>query len=135
MPPRRRPPAKSAVRNRNGAEGALWRRITAYVVNRDRGTCWICGHPGAQSADHVIPVTERPDLAVTASNLKAAHGWPGGCPDCTRASAAKGGQKPVYCNEIRGMGSVERARRIITEKTGLALGVTPEDKARGEREW
>lgn len=134
MPPRRRPP-KSGERNRHGAEGAVWKRIVSYVVSRDRGICWVCGHSGAQSADHVIPVTERPDLATAAVNLRAAHSWPGGCPDCTRAYTAKGGQKPVYCNEIKGGMSVERARRIISERTGLALGVTPEDKARGERDW
>lgn len=135
MPPRRRPPAGAAP-SRHGAEGSVYRRIAAWVVRRDGGTCWICGHKGAGVPDHVIPVTERPDLALTAGNMRAAHGYlkgdpvrHGACPQCSDAAG-----KPVWCNEIRSMGSVERARRIIALRTGLALG-NPEGKPRGERDW
>jgi hypothetical protein len=72
----------------------LWngRRVTravAYVIRRDNGICWICSHPGANSLDHRIPVSIRPDLEWTPSNWSAAHrqraGTPGGCdhPGCT----------------------------------------------------
>jgi hypothetical protein len=140
LPPRRRPPQDGPGSSRHGAEGAAWRRIAAFVANRDRGICHICGHPGAGVPDHLVPVTERPDLALKAENMKAAHGYRrsapgfGACPVCTAAAEKRGG-KPVYCNELRGMGSVERARKIIESRTGLALGVTPEDKPRGERDW
>jgi hypothetical protein len=130
-PPRRRRPARS----RHGAEGAVWRRISKAVVSRDYGICWICGHAGANEADHVIPVTERPDLSLDASNLKAAHGWPFPCPVCTPAALARGG-KPVYCNELKGGMSVERARRLIQDRTGLGLGYPGvAAEAQGEREW
>lgn len=116
MPPARKPRPK-----RYGAEGGgRWARMVAHVVQRDAGLCHICGHFGGKSADHLIPVTERPDLALEVSNLKAAHAYPNGCPECSAASVARGG-KPVYCNELRGMGSVARARRIIEERTGAPL--------------
>ncbi len=122
-----------ATRDRHGAEGAVWRRIVKFVVSRDAGICAICGHAGANSADHKVSVTERPDLALTASNLQAAHGYPGGCPACSAASVARGG-KPVYCNEIKQALSIERARRIIETRTGLVLSKA-EGEPRGERDW
>jgi len=67
-------------------------------------------------------VTEDPSLEWDVKNLKAAHGYPKGCPDCTIAAVKRGG-KPVYCNEIRQYGSVERARRKIEERTGLRLPI------------
>lgn len=121
------------TRNRYGAEGAVWRRITAYVVGRDHGICHICLHPGANSADHdPYPVAERPDLALETSNLKAAHAYPGGCPVCSAAAVARGG-KPVYCNEVKQAMSAGRARRIIETRTGLTLA--DESQPRGERDW
>jgi hypothetical protein len=108
---------------RHGAEGARWRKLTAYVVQRDFGVCWICGHPGATEADHVESVTEHPELSLDTSNLKAAHGMKG-CPTCS-ASA----RKTIRCNQIRLAMSVDRARRIIEERTGLKLG----EKANGDR--
>lgn len=124
---------KTAPRARRGAEGAVWRRIVQHILSRDMGICHICGHPGANSADHVISVAERPDLSLDAANLKAAHSHPAACPVCSPASIARGG-KPVYCNEIKQGMSTERARRIIEARTGITLGKTPGDP-RGERDW
>lgn len=101
--------------------GRRWARLVALVVARDHGKCWVCCHWAAHSADHVIPVTEDPSREWDLTNLKAVHSWPRGCPDCTIAAG-----KPVYCNQLKSMGSVERARRIISERTGLDLsGDTP----------
>lgn len=133
---KRRPPrAKAAERNRNGAEGSVWRRVVDFVVDRDLGLCHVCRHPGAKSADHdPFPVTERPDLAMSASNLKAVHGWPNACPVCSAASQARGGKR-IYCNELKSSGTTERARRIISERTGLVLDSKTGDQASGERDW
>jgi hypothetical protein len=98
----------------HGADGRAWRRLVQQVVQRDLGKCWICGHWGAHSADHVIPDTEGGPSNM--ANLKAAHGYPRPCLVCSKAAG-----HPIYCNEIRGMGTVERARRIIEERTGLSL--------------
>lgn len=115
---------------RFGAQGAIWRRIVAKVVERDSGICHICNHAGAKSGDHVIPVTERPDLARSASNIKAAHGVGSPCPVCSKAAG-----KRIHCNNIKGGYSLERARRLIEQRTGLKLNeqVTPADKQ--GREW
>jgi len=48
-----------------------WRKTRILVIARDKGTCHICGHSGANSVDHVIPHARggSDDMA----NLKAAH--------------------------------------------------------------
>lgn len=48
--------------------------MAAWIIRRDRGICWLCGHEGADTADHIIPFEQRPDLAWSEPNLKAAHG-------------------------------------------------------------
>jgi hypothetical protein len=132
------PPKRTRPGGRYGAEGSVWRRVTAFVVSRDHGICHVCLHPGAAGADHdPYPVTERPDLALDAGNLKAVHTYlkrgGGQCPVCSPAAVARGG-RPVYCNEVKQGMSVERARRIISERTGLAIGSIPAGEP-GEREW
>lgn len=102
------------------AQGRVWRRFVDMIVQRDKGRCWICGHYGARSVDHIVPVTEDPSREWDRTNCKAAHAWPHGCTDCTYA-AAKLGNKPVYCNGVKGGYSIERARRLIEERTGLQL--------------
>jgi hypothetical protein len=109
---------KPRPKRAGGAEGRSWRRLVAQIVVRDRGRCWICFHLGAHSADHLIPETEGGPS--TPGNLKAVHAYPKGCGVCTAAAG-----KPIYCNEIRQYGSVERARRKIEERTGLRLGEAP----------
>jgi 5-methylcytosine-specific restriction endonuclease McrA len=50
---------------------AAWKRLSAAIVLRDGGVCWLFGGAGATSADHVVPLrlggTDHP------SNLRAAH--------------------------------------------------------------
>jgi len=49
-----------------------YQKARAAVLVRDRGICWLCGRPGANTADHVVPlaVGGHPyDMA----NLRAAH--------------------------------------------------------------
>jgi hypothetical protein len=106
------------------------------AVRRDAGKCHICLHFGAKSADHLVPVTENPARALDMANLRAVHGYPAACPECSAAAARSGG-KLVYCNEIRGMGSIDRARRIIGERTGLSLsgGEAARESAEGRDIW
>lgn len=121
-------PTRRPKRSKDAA-GAIWRRTVKYVVQRDAGICWICHHAAAKSADHIIPDTEggssRPD------NLKAVHSVGSPCPECSRAAG-----KPIYCNEIRSFGSVERARRRISDRTGLTLdGPRAAESEPEGREW
>jgi hypothetical protein len=79
----------------------------------------------ARTVDHIQSITERPDLIYALSNCRPAHGSTGhppgnACPVCSKAA-----KQPVNCNGIKGWGSVERARRIIAQRTGLPM---PGDK-------
>ena len=51
--------------------GPGWDRISRKVIERDSGICWICGEPGADTADHLQPRS----LGGPSSpwNLRAAH--------------------------------------------------------------
>lgn len=35
--------------------GSGWTRISRRIIERDHGLCWICGQPGADTTDHIIP--------------------------------------------------------------------------------
>jgi hypothetical protein len=94
--------------------GFRWTAFARSVIDAYGGVCHICLllHGGARQIDHVQPVTERPDLAYVLSNCRPAHGAPGNpCPQCSAAAGRK-----IHCNQLRGMGSIERARRIIAER-------------------
>lgn len=63
--------------------GKPWsgRRVTEarrYTLQRDQFICWLCGHHGANSLDHVQPKSTRPDLMWDPLNWKAAHLTPAG---------------------------------------------------------
>lgn len=101
-------------RNTAHPSGRQWDRFAKYVVDYYAGLCHICNHGGARQADHLTPETERPGMAWKIGDFRPAHGAPGNpCPICSASS-----DRPVYCNQLRSNGSVERARRIIAERTG-----------------
>lgn len=83
-----------------------FRKRAQFVIARDGGMCWLCGHAGAITADHVIPYKHWPKDANgqplpgldMPENMKAAHGTRGTalanpCPTCGR-----------LCNQSRGSG-------------------------------
>jgi hypothetical protein len=55
-----------------------WRRLAATTLANNRttngGRCWRCGHPGADTAGHVLPVETHPHLALDPTNVRAEHG-------------------------------------------------------------
>lgn len=53
------------------ATGRPWRRARAAVLARST-LCWLCGHGGADSVDHVIPRSRGGSL-LDPSNLRPAH--------------------------------------------------------------
>jgi 5-methylcytosine-specific restriction endonuclease McrA len=52
--------------------GRPWQRVKRRVIRRDDGVCWLCGKPGADTADHVIPVS-RGGPIYDPLNLRACH--------------------------------------------------------------
>ena len=82
-----------------GRSGRPFRRNRATVLQAST-LCWLCGHDGADSVDHLIPralciATHRYDLLNAVSNLAPAHHHP--CPTCG-----------IRCNRKRGTGTVKR---------------------------
>lgn len=65
--------------------------------------CWLCGHPGSDTLDHVIPASIAPELAGEPSNWRPAHGVKGcsQCPPNTSGDKRRNGQ-PQRCNQSRG---------------------------------
>ena len=51
--------------------GFAYQRKRQRILARDRHVCWICGRPGADSVDHVVPRARGGDDSDT--NLRAAH--------------------------------------------------------------
>ena len=86
-------------------------------------TCHICGHPtwNEGTLDHLVPFTEKPELGLVASNLRPAHHKP--CPICSEMAG-----EDIRCNAIRGGYSVERAQRIIRQRTGAVNEPEPEGR-------
>jgi len=56
----------------DGRSGHKWRQIRMQVLAANN-TCWLCGLPGADTVDHIIPLSLAPELAHEMSNLKPAH--------------------------------------------------------------
>jgi 5-methylcytosine-specific restriction endonuclease McrA len=49
-----------------------YRRLRTAMLATD-DTCWLCGRGGADTLDHVIPVSAAPQLASDPGNLRPAH--------------------------------------------------------------
>ena len=49
-----------------------WQHVRLAILQRDQWVCWLCGQPGADSVDHVLPVS-RGGAHYDPSNLRAAH--------------------------------------------------------------
>jgi 5-methylcytosine-specific restriction endonuclease McrA len=91
------------VAGNRGPNGARYRAARLAVLQPDEDglvLCHLCGHDGADQADHLLPRSLHPDLDDTdTTNLLPAHGNKG-CPIC--------GEK---CNQVKGNGTVTRPVR------------------------
>jgi 5-methylcytosine-specific restriction endonuclease McrA len=74
------PPPRSPSSQATGSSS--YKRARLAALKRDSWTCQICFLPGADQADHIIPVADGGSHEL--SNLRAAHG---------------------RCNNLRGDGS------------------------------
>lgn len=85
---------------RDGWNGRRVTNAIQWVITRDHGTCWLCGHQGANSLDHILPVKDYPALEWTRTNWRAAHlgkaGTNDGCqhPGCTCTGNRARGTRP-----------------------------------------
>lgn len=81
-------PSTPPTRSRTGRP---WQRLKRRIIRRDGGICHLCGKPGADTADHLIPHALGGTMAP--SNLKAAH---------------------VACNRKRGARPIATAQAELT---------------------
>lgn len=66
------------------------RKRNAKVVRDGNGICWLCGHPGADAADHKIPLAQGGNDTV--DNLAPAHHFTA-CETCgVKCNRAKSGK-------------------------------------------
>lgn len=56
----------------HGRSGHKWRQIRQHVLDQTT-ICHLCGLPGADTVDHIIPLSLAPELAHDISNLRPAH--------------------------------------------------------------
>lgn len=53
--------------------GTAATNFTVQVLRAYGRTCHLCGRPGATTADHLIPKSQRPDLMYDVTNARPAH--------------------------------------------------------------
>lgn len=63
------------ARLKSPAEIAWERRAAPYrkVILAGNPPCALCGHPGADTVDHILAKSQRPDLVFDLSNMRPAH--------------------------------------------------------------
>ena len=66
-------------RERNGRGTSQWKRVRQAILSAS-DICWMCGRPGANTVDHIVPLADGGTNAL--QNLRPAHGrrQPWGCP-------------------------------------------------------
>lgn len=71
------------------------RRARAQMFAIYGHTCHLCGHDGATTADHLIPISVWPDQPIDPHGMRPAHGR-AGCPTCGRkCNIERGNRAPT----------------------------------------
>ena len=93
---------------RNGSTKA-WRKLRALVLRRDNGICWMCGQPGADTVDHLVPWAE------------------GGTDHWTNLAACHGSKRPEYnCPGNYSKGAkTQKRKRTVKRQPGPDSGQNP----------
>jgi 5-methylcytosine-specific restriction endonuclease McrA len=71
-----------------------WTTRRLVVLKRDKGVCYICGEPGADTIDHVIPGDDH-----SLHNLKAVHDKV--APHCHRTKSSTEGHQAKQGNKTK----------------------------------
>lgn len=75
--------------------GHRWRILVARVLVEENRICWLCGQPGADTGDHVIPVSVQPELEFVRENVHAAH------EHCNKSRGNKPGPQPERIRSLQ----------------------------------
>lgn len=78
----------------HGRRTRAFKRLRQRVLETS-DICWLCGLPGADTVDHIVPLSVAPHLGEVADNLRAAH---------------------LSCNSSRGARAVDRVRSVPTSR-------------------
>jgi 5-methylcytosine-specific restriction endonuclease McrA len=82
----------SARSRSHGRTTRRFRRLRSETLDEST-ICIVCGHDGADSADHIIALSVDPELAEDADNLGPCHHRP--CPVCGRQCNNEKGTRPL----------------------------------------
>jgi 5-methylcytosine-specific restriction protein A len=82
-----------------------WQRTRKRILNRDGRICYVCGKPGADTVDHIVPVAQGGSEAD--SNLSSIHDKP-----CHRTKTTREGHAAM--REIR-----QKAKHPVERHQGL----------------
>jgi len=55
-----------------GRTSRSWRRLRARILS-ESDICWLCGEAGADTLDHIVPLSIDATLAESADNVAPAH--------------------------------------------------------------
>jgi hypothetical protein len=80
--------------------GRPWRTARERMFELYGHVCWICGHDGADEADHLVPLRDDPTQPVDPLTMRPSHGTSCRCPRCP---PARNGRARA-CNQERGAG-------------------------------
>jgi 5-methylcytosine-specific restriction endonuclease McrA len=56
----------------HGRTSRSFRRMRSRILEQS-DVCWLCGQPGADTVDHIVPLSVAPDLGEVAGNMAPAH--------------------------------------------------------------
>lgn len=84
----------SRARRRHHSAARPARRAREQMFAIYGTVCHLCGHDGADSADHLVPISVWPDQPVDPHGMRPAHYLP--CPTCgRRCNSERGARVPA----------------------------------------
>ena len=112
-------PVDHRVRHAIRSNPSRWKKLSAKA-RKLQPWCSTCGTSGDLTADHIIPIVERPDLAYVIENIDIL---------CRPCNGRKAGAPPSDAERLAVEQRLEsaRLRRIRAARTLADQGETPSD--------